>query len=59
MAFFVKMTTTDGRDIHVNVDTITRLERYGDYTTIYFDRDNAVSVKDAPVDILAALGGDR
>jgi hypothetical protein len=59
MAIFVKLTVGDGRDTYVNADAITRMERHGDYTGVYFDHENSVMVKETPQQVLAALGSDR
>jgi uncharacterized protein YlzI (FlbEa/FlbD family) len=56
---FVKLTAGDGRASYVNADTVTRIERHGDHTGIYFDHGNGVSVKETPEQVLAAMGSAR
>lgn len=59
MALFVQMTTSDGREIIVNVDAITRMEALANFTRITFDRDNSIAVKDSPHHIIGGLPSDR
>jgi uncharacterized protein YlzI (FlbEa/FlbD family) len=59
MAFFMKLTIVDNREVFVNVDLITRIEPLPNYTAIYFDQENAVSVKETAHHIIGELPDDR
>jgi uncharacterized protein YlzI (FlbEa/FlbD family) len=55
MAYFMKLTIVDGREVFVNVDLITQIQPLPNYTSIYFDHKNTVSVKESPHHILGGL----
>lgn len=59
MAVFVKVTGVDNIEQVVNLDQVTRVIHYAGanpYTTVHFDRENSVAVKETPRQILAQAG---
>jgi ABC-type phosphate/phosphonate transport system ATPase subunit len=52
MAQFRELTHADGSTIVVNLDEVRTMQQFTDTTTIFFDKDHAISVKETPDDIL-------
>jgi hypothetical protein len=55
MSPFKKLTCTDGRVVWINRDLMTAMMPYGQEgrTTVFFEKDNAINVKEPPEDIIA------
>lgn len=64
LAFFQKLTTSDGRVVFVNCDLITSLQPLAGatskpFTRLTFDREHTLAVQEDPHHILGGLPADR
>lgn len=59
MATFVRLTTSDGRPIWLNLETVTALQidPNGEYTRVFQAGEEYYVVKESPDEILAPLEG--
>jgi hypothetical protein len=52
MAQFKEMTLVDGNKITINLDEVRAMQRFSDFTSIWFDKEQSFSVKETPSKIL-------